>query len=158
VVALVHNIVSDTRDPAAVERLMRALPDWFGIEESLLEYVADAARLPTYLAYVGHDPNAVGVLLLARHFPEAAEVHLMAVDPRFHRRGIGRALLEAVEQDLRSEGVRFLQVKTQGPSRPDPGYQRTLSFYRAEGFAPLEELDGLWAENPCLIMVKSLSP
>ncbi len=168
---LTVRIVSGARDPAAVERLLRALPDWFGIAESVVEYVGDAARLPTYLAYAEHaedrDGSAdigvrtgapvVGALLVRRHFPESAEVHLMAVDPGVHRRGVGHALLTAVEADLRADGVQLLQVKTQGPSRPDDDYRRTLLFYRAEGFVPLEEIIGLWAENPCLILVKTLA-
>jgi GNAT superfamily N-acetyltransferase len=149
-------IVNDQRDPAAVQRLLRALPAWFGIAESVTEYVAAAARLPTYLAYLDGGTEAAGALVVARHFPEAAEVYLMAVAPDLHRRGVGRALLTAAESDLSSEGVRFLQVKTLGPSRPDEGYQKTRSFYLAQGFTPLEEIHDLWPENPCLILVKAL--
>jgi GNAT superfamily N-acetyltransferase len=150
------NIVGDERDPAAVERLLRALPDWFGIAESVTEYVAAASRLPTYLAYADGRREAIGALLLARHFPDAAEVYLMAVTPDLHRRGVGRALLTAAEADLSSEGVRFLQVKTLGPSHPHEGYQKTRSFYLSQGFTPLEEIEGLWPENPCLMLVKAL--
>jgi len=32
-----------------VETVMRALPQWFGLEEPLLEYVEAARTLPTYL-------------------------------------------------------------------------------------------------------------
>jgi GNAT superfamily N-acetyltransferase len=149
-------IVKGTPDPAAVERLLRALPDWFGLEESIKEYVADAQRLPTYLAYRDGDDQAVGALLLARHFPESAEIHLMAVAPDLHRHGIGRDLLDAAEADLRAEGVRYLQVKTLGPSRPDESYEKTVWFYRAMGFTPLEEFRSLWPDNPCLLLVKSL--
>ena len=39
------------RDPAAVERLLRGLPEWFGIESSIAEYVEAAGRLSTLLAY-----------------------------------------------------------------------------------------------------------
>ena len=84
------------------------------------------------------------VLLLRRHFPEAAEIHLMAVHPSLHRRGIGRLLLRAVEADLRSAGVRWLQVKTLGPSKPSDAYAGTRAFYQAYGFAPLEEIPRLW--------------
>jgi ribosomal protein S18 acetylase RimI-like enzyme len=50
-----------------------------------------------------------------------------------------------------------MQVKTLGPSNPDPGYARTRAFYEALGFRPLEELKQIWDEqNPCLIMVKQL--
>jgi len=96
------------------------------------------------------------VLLAARHFPCSAEIYLMAVDPAVHRSGIGRALVTALEADLIAEGVQFLQVKTLGPSRPDPGYERTRLFYASVGFLPLEEIGDLWPENPCLKMIKSL--
>jgi coenzyme F420-0:L-glutamate ligase/coenzyme F420-1:gamma-L-glutamate ligase len=50
-------------------------------------------------------------------------------------------------------------VKTLGPSRPDPGYDATRTFYEAVGFVALEELHGLWDEgNPTLILVKDVRP
>jgi ribosomal protein S18 acetylase RimI-like enzyme len=164
-----------------VERLLRKLPTWFGIESSVLEYIESARRLPAYLAWprgpasaghpphpaAGHPPDlapnrppdlAAGVLLAVRHFPRAAEIYLLAVDPAVHRRGAGRALITALESDLGADDVEFLQVKTLGPSHPDPGYVRTRQFYASVGFQPLEEITGLWPENPCLIMIKTLQP
>jgi GNAT superfamily N-acetyltransferase len=156
-------VTSAGPDPAAVDRLLRLLPQWFGIESSIIEYVESARRLPTYLAWPAARPaggqdlrRPLGVLLAARHFPCSAEIYLMAVDPAVHRSGIGRALVTALEADLIAEGVQFLQVKTLGPSRPDPGYERTRLFYASVGFLPLEEIGDLWPENPCLKMIKSL--
>jgi GNAT superfamily N-acetyltransferase len=153
-------VTSGTQNPGEVERLLGLLPHWFGIEASSEAYVASAHELPTYLAWpadrpVGSEP--VGVLLAKRHFPEAAEIYLLA-DPARHRGGVGRALVRTLEADLVADGVKFLQVKTLGPSKPDAGYQLTRKFYLAVGFRPLEELHGLWDPgNPCLIMVKALS-
>ena len=98
----------------------------------------------------------IGVLLCQRHFPHAAEVYLMAVDPLWHRRGVGSALVSAIETLLGAEGVQLLQVKTLGASHPDAGYARTRAFYQSVGFLPLEETPNLWQGTPCLIMVKSL--
>ena len=138
-----------------MDRLLRSLPHWFGIESSIVEYVAKAHELPTYLAWpAGGSTLPVGVLLAARHFPESAEIYLMAVEPALHRRGIGRALIEALEADLVADGVELLQVKTLGPSQADAGYDRTRRFYSRLGFRPLEEIHDLWPGNPCLIMVK----
>jgi GNAT superfamily N-acetyltransferase len=151
-------IASDTHDPASVERLLRALPEWFGLEDPIVQYVRDAESAPTYLATDCGTGEVVGVILMHRHYPEAAEIHLMAVDPQWHRRGVGRALVEAVERDLVASGARMLQVKTLGPSDPDEHYAHTLAFYRAMGFVPLQEFNDLWPGNPCLILVKSLAP
>ena len=157
-------VTSGRQAPQAVNRLLRSLPEWFGIESSIVDYVAAAARLPTYLAWPppddeapGAQRQAAGVLLVARHFPAAAEIYLMAVDRAVHRRGVGRVLVEAAERDLMADGVRLLQVKTLGPSAPDAGYGNTRLFYRAMGFEPVEEITGLWPGNPCLIMVKVLA-
>ena len=148
------------QDPATVERLLRLLPTWFGIESAVAGYIEAARRLPTYLARPADSAEETtppaGVLLAERHFPHAAEIHLMAVDPARHREGIGRALVAAAEADLAVDGVRFLQVKTLGPSHPDEGYERTRRFYTGVGFQPLEEITGLWPGSPCLIMIKTL--
>jgi GNAT superfamily N-acetyltransferase len=144
--------------PGEVARILRGLPEWFGIEQSLREYVEDARRLPTYAARVADGGAVVGVLLAKRHFPAAAEVHLMAVDRAWHRRGVGRALIRVAEEELRADGVQFLQVKTLSGSRADENYEKTRLFYLAEHFVPLEEFPELWnSANPCLLLVKSLA-
>lgn len=139
----------------------QCLPAWFGIEASNAGYTERARALPSYLAWPGDEAkpeHPAGVLLALRHFPKAAEVYLLAVDPTAHRHGAGRALLSALERDLTADGVEFLQVKTLGPSHPDPGYVKTRAFYEAMGFQPLEEIHGLWDPgNPCLLMMKTLS-
>jgi ribosomal protein S18 acetylase RimI-like enzyme len=158
-------VTSGEPDPDTVARLLRKLPTWFGIESSVVEYVESARRLPAYLAWP-RDPApaglplglAAGALLALRHFPRSAEIYLMAVDPVVHRQGAGRALVTALESDLIADGVEFLQVKTLGPAHPDPGYARTRQFYASVGFQPLEEITGLWPDNPCLIMIKTLPP
>ena len=156
-------VTSGEQDPDTVDRLLRLLPDWFGIESANAHYVAKARDLPTYLAWPTPNSPApdtaghpVGVLLVARHFPESAEIYLMAVEPALHRRGIGQALVEALEADLLADGVELLLVKTLGPSLPDASYERTRRFYARMGFRPLEEIPDLWPGNPCLIMVKVL--
>jgi GNAT superfamily N-acetyltransferase len=159
----VWRVTTGQQAPETVDRLLRSLPDWFGIEASIVEYVAQAHELPTYLAWpagasgplIG-EPRPVGVLLAARHFPESAEVYLMAVEPAMHRQGVGYALIEALEADLVADGVELLQVKTLGPSQLDAGYAQTRRFYSRMGFRPLEETRDLWPDNPCLIMVKVL--
>ena len=81
----------------------------------------------------------------------------MVVERAHHGRGVGSAMLEAIERDAREGGVRLLEVKTLGPSHPDPAYACTRRFYEKMGFLALEETD-LWGEDtPCLIMVKSLA-
>ena len=48
------------------EKILRALPDWFGIEDSLVQYVKDADVMPTLVAK--DDDDVVGFLTIKRHF------------------------------------------------------------------------------------------
>jgi GNAT superfamily N-acetyltransferase len=147
--------------------ILEELPEWFGIDRFTHEYVEAAAKFPNYVAVgpesgIGPDGGAIafgdvlGVLLLDQRYPTSAEVHLLAVRRKHHRAGIGRTLLERVENDLRAQGVRLLSVKTLGPSAYDPGFDQTRAFYSACGFHPVEEFPDLWADSPCLLMVKVL--
>lgn len=138
-----------------VEPILRALPQWFGIEDATLWYIRAAGANPTFLAVDGE--LTVGFLTVTRHSPASAEIYVMGVLPDYHRKGIGRLLLEAAERDLRQDGVRFLQVKTLSDKHPDEGYKRTRAFYEAMGFVLLEEFPELWGiENPCWQLVKAL--
>jgi GNAT superfamily N-acetyltransferase len=141
-------------DPSAVEAILGSVPEWFGIPESNASYVADAGRLPSYLAVDGE--AVVGVALVAEKFPEARELHLLAVRRDRHRKGIGRALVEAVVSDLRAAGVKLLEVHTVGPSYEDEGYARTRAFYLALGFVGMAELPHLDWDGPTLILVRPL--
>ncbi len=140
---------------SACEPILRALPQWFGIEEATAHYVRQTDRLPTLRATL--DGEVAGFLTFNRHGAHAAEIDVMAVRPEWHRRGVGRALLAEAEAYLRQRGVEYLQIKTLSPAHPDENYARTRQFYRAMGFRPLEEFPELWGPaNPCLQMVKCL--
>jgi GNAT superfamily N-acetyltransferase len=140
---------------AAAEELLRALPDWFGIEQSVVEYARAVDALPTFVAEAAGE--LVGFLALKPTSACAAEMHVLAVRREWHRRGAGRALVERAAGYARTEGFALLHVKTLAPSDPDANYAGTRAFYLALGFLPLEESPQVWGpENPCLIMVRPL--
>lgn len=160
-------VEASSPDPAAVARILDDLPAWFGIAEANAAYVEAARRLTTYVA---RDPagdhgtrapdTVVGVCLVEDHSQHSSEIHLLAVERAHHRRGIGRALMARVERDLADHGQEYLQVKTLGSSHPSPEYAGTRRFYEALGYRALQEFraDELWPGNPCLLMVKALTP
>lgn len=142
-------------DIAPCAALLASLPDWFGFEETNREYIEGLRTRPSIVAL--HDGRIGGFLSIERHGPGSAEIHVMAVDPALHRAGLGRAMIAWTEQWCRDEGVRWLHVKTRGPSTPDPGYERTRHFYLAMGFEPLFETLDLWGpEDAALILVKTI--
>ena len=137
------------------ERILRALPDWFGLEAAIRGYAATILTLPTCLVKTGG--QTVGFLSLKQHNPYSAEIYVMGVLPVFHHNGIGRALMEKAEGYAKGQNIEYLQVKTLGPSDDDANYAQTRAFYAAMGFRPLEEFSQIWDENnPCLIMVKKI--
>ncbi|RLZ04478.1 N-acetyltransferase [Kocuria tytonicola] len=145
----------DGQVPEDLSRLLGTVPEWFGRDEENAKYI-DAARSKE--TWTVRDPSwrVVGVTLVDRHFPHVVEIHLTVVDRSVHGHGVGSAMLDAVETNSRARGVKLLEVKTLGPSHPDPGYARTRKFYERCGFLPVEET-ALWGEGtPCLIMVKPL--
>ncbi len=151
----VHVAVPDTGVAQICEEILAELPTWFGIPEANAEYVEASVANETLVAY--DDDRPVGLLTIVEHGPSSAEVHLMAVRPELHRRGIGGALLAEAERRLRLRGVRFLQVKTLSSRHPDEGYAMTRAFYRGQGFVELEEFPELWgAESPALQMIKTI--
>lgn len=54
------------QDPAAVDRILRSLPDWFAIGEAVVNYVESAWRRDSFLAII--DGEVVGVALVNRQF------------------------------------------------------------------------------------------
>jgi GNAT superfamily N-acetyltransferase len=143
--------------PAAqhCERILRSLPRWFGIEESLLEYVADSERFLTFFAI---ETEPMAFLTVREHFPQSWEVHCIGVQASHRGQGIGRKLHAHVEVWLGSKGAKALQVKTLAPAHPSPEYAETRQFYTAMGYMPLEVFPTLWGPKlPVLQLVKLLS-
>ena len=138
------------------EKILRALPDWFGIEESIVQYIKDADEMPTMLAK--DDDDVVGFLTIKKHFSKTAEIHCMGILPQYHGKGIGKILIKKLENYLKDSGVKMLQVKTISEDSDCKFYTKTREFYKSVGFIPLEVFPKLWDEaNPCLQLVKIIS-
>ena len=139
---------------ASAERILRELPQWFGIESALLNYAHEAGTLLNFHALAGD--RIVGFVTLKEHNVVSLEINCIAVLPSWHRSGLGRRLCAAAEDWWAGRGGRLIQVKTLGPSRASEPYARTRAFYDALGYLPVEEFPDLWPGNPCLLLVKAL--
>jgi GNAT superfamily N-acetyltransferase len=137
------------------ESVLRTLPRWFGVESSLLQYVRDTVTFPTFVAR--ELEQIVAFLTIREHFPEAWEVHCIAVRASQRRHGVGRALHAHVERWLSERGARVLQVKTIADTHPSPEYAETRRFYASIGYTALEMFPELWGPRlPVLQLVKVL--
>ena len=100
-------------------------------------YPLDAQMIARYLALVtaGHafgafvDEACVGIALCEPHtWNVSLFIHEFRIAPGFQRMGIGRALMAAVEENARAEGMRRVVLETQTTNVP------AIRFYRALGF------------------------
>ena len=97
--------------------------------------------------------RAQGFIAYKPTSPYAGEIHVMGVRPDRHRKGLGRALFQALYAYAKEAGCRFLTVKTVEMGRY-PDYDLTNRFYQAMGFVELECFPNLWDEaNPCQIYI-----
>ena len=137
------------------EAVLRSLPMWFGIEPALLMYARDSAAMPTFALSEG--PDLVGFLTLREHFPNAWDIHCVAIRADARGQGHGSRLLAHAEFWLSERGVRFLQVKTVAATSPSKEYAETREFYRRRGYTPIEIFPTLWdPHNPALQSIKVL--
>lgn len=104
----------------------------------------DADRLVGFACY-GPTPCTVGTW----------DLYWIAVDPAFQRQGTGRALMEACEQSIASQGGRLVVVETS--SRPD--YGPTRAFYRKLGYREAARIPDFYLPgDDLLVYVKRLNP
>ncbi|MFN8576486.1 MAG: GNAT family N-acetyltransferase [Candidatus Sericytochromatia bacterium] len=137
------------------EKILRDLPDWFGIESAIVEYLDDIKKMETYGVF--DNEKVIGFLTLNYHNQFTAEIHVMGIYKEFHHKNIGSELIKYIENILKSRNYEYLEVKTLSDSHPDINYKQTRAFYFKNGFRPVQEFKELWGEhNPCLLMIKKI--
>lgn len=137
------------------DEILRSLPDWFGIESAIHNYVIDVKTMDTWVARI--DGLPIGFIAVKKHNQFTAEIHVMGILKNYHRQDIGTQMMTVAEEALKKEQFVFLSVKTLSESHPDLHYAKTRAFYLRNGFLPIEEFKTLWGEaNPCLLLMKSL--
>ena len=84
-----------------------------------------------------YDGGLRAVCVVTEEAPGVLEIKNLAVEPAFHRRGYGRAMVERAVRDCRAAGGRRLLVGT-GDS------PLTLPFYQACGFRESHRVPGFF--------------
>ena len=147
-------MIKETNKGDLCNNILCSLPEWFGIEQAIINYTNDIANMITFVAI--QDDTEVGFISLNEHNNNNAEIHVMGILPTYHRQGIGHKLVKKAEDYLKDKGIKYFTVKTLSPTRECEEYKKTRLFYKSVGFVDLEEFKTLWGEdNPCLMMIKS---
>ncbi|MCL2014398.1 MAG: GNAT family N-acetyltransferase [Oscillospiraceae bacterium] len=136
-------------------KIMHSLPVWFSPPESIEKHAITHRDYPFLVAF--DDDAPIGFTTLKIHNKYTADIYNMGILEQYHRRGIGRQLVESAERYCTENELLYLTVKTLDSSAEYEPYNRTRAFYLNMGFTPLEVFTTFWnEENPCLFLVKRL--
>jgi len=148
--------IKDEKEKSEItERVLRELPDWFGLESGITEYVDGVKNKPFFVAKL--DGGVVGFVSIEDHNEHTSEIYVMGVKPESRGRGVGRKLIEYIWDRNIESSKKFLLVKTLDESAGDKFYEETRKFYLRMGFLPLFSTTEIWGkENPCLVMLRTM--
>lgn len=126
-----------------LSRKLRVLEDgsgWF-LGEAIDKTIP--VDIQTQRGYVAVDDG--DIIGFITYLSEQGDVKIgwMGVDPKRHREGIGKALLERVMDEVKSAGASALYVET--PTEEEgigTDYEGTYRFYRTMGFEVYETFEG----------------
>jgi len=82
--------------------------------------------------FVGCYPDALVGFIGIRFHPEdkMGEIYILAVDPDFQSRGVGKALMDIAMDRMRDAGMDIVMVET----GDDPGHASSRAAYKSVGF------------------------
>jgi GNAT superfamily N-acetyltransferase len=145
------------RVPADAEAALRLMAEYMGEIERRLDAPFDHAQYPDpapvelepprghlLVAFDGDDPVACGAVRVIG--PGVAEIKRMYVAPRARGRGLGRALLRALERGAAELGCRTVRLDTMA-AMGEAG-----ALYRSAGYEPIADYNGnplaaVWMER-----------
>ena len=124
-------------DIASLTRILEATgafnPEEIDCALELLRIVLNDKAQKDYEVRVSEVDGAVEGYVLFGPVPLTEgnfDIYWIATDPRLHGQGRGRALMEAVEAELRGRGARMICLETSSQG----SYARTRSFYEKGGY------------------------
>lgn len=151
---MIKEIIKKEEKMNIADAILRSLPDWFGIEDALNEYVKSSANEIMFASFI--DDKPIGFLCLKETSKATVELSVMGILMEYHRQGIGKDLFKEAKNKAKDLGYSFMQVKTVKMGLYD-SYDKTNLFYQSLGFKELEVFPTLWDEwNPCLIYIMAL--
>jgi putative acetyltransferase len=150
------SIAQETADQEEVENLFRqsdAYSESLYPPESRHPVYVDGLSAPEARLLIARlEGRAVGCGALMLGTNGQAEIKRMFVDPVARGRGLGRAILQAIEDVARHNGVRLLQLET-GVSNCE-----ALGLYRRCGYCERGPFGSYCFDPLSIFMEKKLSP
>ncbi len=146
-------------DRPQLEELLRASPNFTQEEvETALEVIDEAlAGDPEYIVNVVANGDIAGYEC---HGPTPLtegtfDLYWIVVDPQAQKRGYGRRLLLAAEEDVARRGGRLLLIETSS----QPSYDATIRFYKRNGYRLEARIHNFYRKgDDKLVLAKDIAP
>ena len=136
--------------------ILRMLPEWFGNEKSLQDYVDSVHEFPFWAIF--DKDKCIGFISIKIHYNRTGDIYVCGVDPNYHGKGAGTLLYKESENYCIKNKCKYIIVKTLSEIAQYEPYLKTKEFYKKMGFSELLTLTEMWdSENPCLIMIKNIN-
>jgi len=91
----VEKIIDKDLKTSITLRIMNSLPKWFNPPEDIVKKSILHREMPLFAAF--DESQVIGFIVLKIHNEYTVEIYNLGVLEEYHRRGIGHALLMAVE-------------------------------------------------------------
>jgi D-alanine-D-alanine ligase len=133
-------------DRAPIEAILRATGVFHEAEIAIALELVDAPASAGYRFLVADSEGRVAGYACFGATPLCDgtwDLYWIAVDPRLHGHGIGRALMEACETAIREEDGRLLLIETASK----PAYDATRAFYLAWGCREVARVPDFYADG-----------
>lgn len=134
---------------ADYDQIVRVIDRWWGGPTSALAHPIFFYELGKLARVVEADGVLVG-FLFGFIGPNVGYVHLVGIHPDYRRRGVGRLLYEAFEEDCRREGCLKLKAIT------TLGNEGSVRFHHAQGWDMAEVEDYAGPGRLRIIFTKKL--
>lgn len=135
------------------DEIVQVIDRWWGGPTSALAHPIFFYELGRLARVVEDEGRLVGFLLGFR-CPDApvGYIHLVGIHPDYRRRGVGRVLYAAFEEDCRGEGCTQLKALT------TQGNEGSVRFHAALGWGAAEIEDYAGPGRLRIVFTKELTP
>lgn len=149
------------KDKHAIMALLKITPEFQPAEVAIAEevidcYLGDPARSGYYVA-VAETGTTINGYICWGPTPLTRgtwDIYWMAVTPEQQGNGIGSALIQFAEADMKKAAARLLLIETSGT----PGYEKTRRFYLGKGYEIISRIPDFYSPgDDKIVMQKKLA-
>jgi hypothetical protein len=115
------------------QKILKLLPEWFSIDDSLVEYIETVEKYPFFGAFINED--CVGFFQRIFIMKElASDIYIYGIHPKHHCQMARKELYKTLEQNFINQGCKYMMVKTLSLLHLDKHYALIRKFYKAVDF------------------------